>query len=191
MTTNRISPDPDRTWVDGILRLIRHVGYGPTTLLLCYSDRYNGIFLEYGDHGMSDLIGGLVFLVLGQMPNLVASLTLDSTRTYVMQGAPFTQETVSSIPVGGSMSPEGFLLPVMMLVVELFLLGLLAFAMVVACASRAAVIPLVMSCWMAARVMAGVSDVDVFLGGYGMIHEDRDNDANDGNDDERETSWKQ
>ncbi|GJS94018.1 RNA-directed DNA polymerase, eukaryota [Tanacetum coccineum] len=40
-----------------------------------------------------------------------------------------------------------------------FLLGLSAFA-IAACASRAAVIPSVMSCWMAAKVMAGVSDVD-------------------------------
>ncbi|GJS74794.1 hypothetical protein Tco_0707635 [Tanacetum coccineum] len=76
-----------------------------------------------------------------------------------------------------------------------FLLGLSAFAMVAACASRAAVIPSVMSCWMAAKVMAGVSDVDVLLGalrGYGMIHndEDGDSDANDGDDDEREISWK-
>ncbi|GJS75558.1 reverse transcriptase domain-containing protein [Tanacetum coccineum] len=48
---------------------------------------------------------------------------------------------------------------------QCFLLGLSAFAMVVACASRAAIIPSVMSCWMAANVMAGVSDVDVLLGG--------------------------
>ncbi|GJS13417.1 hypothetical protein Tco_0407889 [Tanacetum coccineum] len=46
-----------------------------------------------------------------------------------------------------------------------FLLGLSTFAMVAACASRVAVIPSVMSCWMAAKVMAGVSDVDVLLGG--------------------------
>ncbi|GJZ51657.1 hypothetical protein Tco_0606172 [Tanacetum coccineum] len=56
-----------------------------------------------------------------------------------------------------------------------------AFAMVAACASRAAVIPSVMSCWMAAKVR-----------GYGMIHndEDGDSDANDRGDDEREISWK-
>ncbi|GJW86235.1 hypothetical protein Tco_0161575 [Tanacetum coccineum] len=52
-----------------------------------------------------------------------------------------------------------------------------------------------------AKVMAGVSDVDVLLGGilstedntgYGMIHNDEDGDsnANDGDDDEREISWK-
>ncbi|GJW71240.1 hypothetical protein Tco_0128157, partial [Tanacetum coccineum] len=32
MTANRISPDPDRTWVDGILRFTEPVGYGPTML---------------------------------------------------------------------------------------------------------------------------------------------------------------
>ncbi|GJT03701.1 hypothetical protein Tco_0838163 [Tanacetum coccineum] len=76
-----------------------------------------------------------------------------------------------------------------------FLLGLLALAIVSASAFRAEEMPLVMSCWMVAKVMAGVSDVDVLLGGilsiedntgYGMIH----NDANDGDDDEREISWK-
>ncbi|GKG12171.1 hypothetical protein Tco_0346408 [Tanacetum coccineum] len=68
------------------------------------------------------------------------------------------------------------------------------------CASRAAVKSAI-SCRMASKVMAGVSDVNVLLGGilstqdnagYGMIHndEDGDNDANDGDDDEREISWK-
>ncbi|GJY03404.1 hypothetical protein Tco_0369344 [Tanacetum coccineum] len=38
MTANRISLDPDRTWVDEILRFTEPVGYGPTTLLLRYSD---------------------------------------------------------------------------------------------------------------------------------------------------------
>ncbi|GKC33920.1 hypothetical protein Tco_1046304 [Tanacetum coccineum] len=46
---------------------------------------------------------------LGQMSYLVASSTLDSARTYVMQGAPFTQGKVSSISIGGSISSEGFL----------------------------------------------------------------------------------
>ncbi|GKA79080.1 hypothetical protein Tco_0785676, partial [Tanacetum coccineum] len=75
-----------------------------------------------------------------------------------------------------------------------FLLGLLALAMVAVCASRAAVKSAI-SCRMASKVMAGVSDVDVLLGGilstqdnagYGMIHEDGDNDAIGGNDDEGE-----
>ncbi|GJT39521.1 hypothetical protein Tco_0939386 [Tanacetum coccineum] len=79
-----------------------------------------------------------------------------------------------------------------------FLLGLLSLAIDAACAFRAEEMPSLISCWMAAKVMAGVSDVDVLLGGilstqeitltlrgYGMIHEDGDNDAISGNDDER------
>ncbi|GKC82471.1 hypothetical protein Tco_1138188 [Tanacetum coccineum] len=66
--------------------------------------------------------------------------------------------------------------------------------MAAVCASRAAVKSAI-SCRMASKVMAGVSDVDVLLGGilstqdnagYGMIHEDGDNDAIGGNDDEGE-----
>nr|GEY50168.1 putative nucleotidyltransferase, ribonuclease H [Tanacetum cinerariifolium] len=47
-----------------------------------------------------------VSTVLGQMTYPVASLTLDSARSYVMQGASFTQGIVSSIPIGGSICPE-------------------------------------------------------------------------------------
>ncbi|GKG40897.1 hypothetical protein Tco_0470109, partial [Tanacetum coccineum] len=42
---------------------------------------------------------------------------------------------------------------------SVFLLGLLALAIVAACASRALAMPLAISCWMAAKVMVGVSDV--------------------------------
>ncbi|GKF39792.1 hypothetical protein Tco_0119853 [Tanacetum coccineum] len=79
------------------------------------------------------------------------------------------------------------------------MVGLLALAMAAVCASRA-VVRSAISCRMASKVMAGVSDVDVLLGGilstedntyYGMIHGDGDNDTNDGDDDEREISWKQ
>ncbi|GJW08519.1 hypothetical protein Tco_1570942 [Tanacetum coccineum] len=65
---------------------------------------------------------------------------------------------------------------------SVFLLKLLEFAMAAACAFRAKEMPSLISCRMASKVMAGVSDVD----GYGMIHEDGDNDAFGGNDDERE-----
>ncbi|GKA69154.1 hypothetical protein Tco_0775218 [Tanacetum coccineum] len=76
------------------------------------------------------------------------------------------------------------------------LVRLLALAIAAVCASRAAVKSTV-SCRMASKVMAGVSDVDVLLGGilstkdntYGMIHGDGDNDANDGDGDERDISW--
>ncbi|GJV01199.1 hypothetical protein Tco_1334768 [Tanacetum coccineum] len=65
---------------------------------------------------------------------------------------------------------------------------ILTLAIVAVCASRAAVKSAI-SCWMASKVMAGVLDVDdpfeeAFLStkdnalrGYGMIHEDGDNDA--------------
>nr|GEV42283.1 hypothetical protein [Tanacetum cinerariifolium] len=53
-----------------------------------------------------------VSTVPGQMTHLVASMTLDSARSCVMQGAFLTQVTVSNIPIvfswGGSISPEGF-----------------------------------------------------------------------------------
>ncbi|GJS51266.1 hypothetical protein Tco_0624628 [Tanacetum coccineum] len=58
-----------------------------------------------------------VSVVSSQMTYPVASLTLDSARSYVMQGAPFTQGTISSIPIGDSISPEGFLPPIVLLVV--------------------------------------------------------------------------
>ncbi|GKE23883.1 hypothetical protein Tco_1435395 [Tanacetum coccineum] len=59
-----------------------------------------------------------VSTVLGQMAHLVASITLDSARSYVMQSAFLTQGTVSSIPIvfswGGSIRPEGFLSSVLL-----------------------------------------------------------------------------
>ncbi|GJZ35478.1 hypothetical protein Tco_0581295 [Tanacetum coccineum] len=69
--------------------------------------------------------------VLGQMTYLVASSTLDSARTYVMQGAPFTQGTIPRVPVG-----------------PVFLLGLLSLAIDAACAFRAEETPSLISCWM-------------------------------------------
>ncbi|GJY19850.1 hypothetical protein Tco_0392416 [Tanacetum coccineum] len=45
-----------------------------------------------------------------------------------------------------------------------FLLGLLSLAIDAACAFRAEEMPSINYCWMAAKVMAGVSDVDVLLG---------------------------
>ncbi|GKF31870.1 hypothetical protein Tco_0101668, partial [Tanacetum coccineum] len=53
----------------------------------------------------------------GQMTYSITSPTLDSAGSYVMQGAPFTQGTIPSIPIGGSVSPEGFLPSILLLVV--------------------------------------------------------------------------
>ncbi|GJW11119.1 hypothetical protein Tco_1576946 [Tanacetum coccineum] len=81
--------------------------------------------------------------------------------------------------------------------VPVFLLVLLVFAIDAACIFRAEEMPSLISCRMAAKVMAGVSDVDVLLGGILSTKDntgydkDGDNDANGGNDDEREISWKQ
>nr|GFC47629.1 hypothetical protein [Tanacetum cinerariifolium] len=53
-----------------------------------------------------------VFAVPSQMTCLFASITLDSARSYMMQGAFLTQGMISSIPIvlswGGSIRPEGF-----------------------------------------------------------------------------------
>ncbi|GJY46452.1 hypothetical protein Tco_0435515 [Tanacetum coccineum] len=55
---------------------------------------------------------------LGQMAHLVASITLDSARSYVMQSAFLTQRMVSSIPIifswSDSIRPEGFLSSVLL-----------------------------------------------------------------------------
>ncbi|GKG10601.1 hypothetical protein Tco_0342001 [Tanacetum coccineum] len=56
------------------------------------------------------------------------------------------------------------LFPVFTTGVPLILLGLLALAMAAVCASTA-VVRLAISCRMTSKVMAGVSDVDVLLGG--------------------------
>ncbi|GJR50063.1 hypothetical protein Tco_1400584 [Tanacetum coccineum] len=49
--------------------------------------------------------------------------------------------------------------------VRVYLYRLLALAIDAACAFRAEEMPSLISCWMAAKVMAGVSDVDILLGG--------------------------
>nr|GEU76551.1 hypothetical protein [Tanacetum cinerariifolium] len=58
-----------------------------------------------------------VSTVLGQMTYPVTILTLDRARSYVMQGASFTQGIVSSIPIGGNISPGAFLPSILLLVV--------------------------------------------------------------------------
>ncbi|GJU78448.1 hypothetical protein Tco_1275518, partial [Tanacetum coccineum] len=94
------------------------------------------LVLKGGDRGAYKLLGdvmvmlescliGVVLLVKdcrminlpGQMTYPIASLTLDSARSYVMQGAPFTKGTISSIPIGGNISPEGFLPSILLMVI--------------------------------------------------------------------------
>ncbi|GJX39076.1 hypothetical protein Tco_0252379, partial [Tanacetum coccineum] len=130
-----------------------------------------------------------------QIVLLVGSLTLDNTKDLFQVilldcsipmgwAYEFYQDRASSVkfPVFATGVPVG----------PVFLLGLLALAIDAACAFRAEEMPSLISCWMAAKVMAGVSDVDVLLGGILSTEDntgydkDGDNDANGGNDDERE-----
>ncbi|GKC94869.1 hypothetical protein Tco_1160311, partial [Tanacetum coccineum] len=75
---------------------------------------------------------------------------------------------------------------------SVFLLELLEVALAEAYAFRAKEMPSLLSCQMASKVMTGVSDVDVLLGGILSTKndtgydKDRNNDENGGNDDERE-----
>ncbi|GJV41738.1 hypothetical protein Tco_1420178 [Tanacetum coccineum] len=106
---------------------------------------------------------------------------------FVFLGTTLLRENTKSFPVFATGVPVG----------PVFLLGLLALAIDAAYAFRAEEMPSLISCWMAAKVMAGVSDVDVLLGGILSTEDntgydkDGDNDANGGNDDEGEISWKQ
>ncbi|GKF43339.1 hypothetical protein Tco_0129891, partial [Tanacetum coccineum] len=72
-----------------------------------------------------------VSAILGQMTYPVASPTLDSTGSHMMQGAPFTQGTIPSIPIGGSISFKGFLLPILLLVVIIVMVVIVAVILVV------------------------------------------------------------
>ncbi|GJV55233.1 hypothetical protein Tco_1456238 [Tanacetum coccineum] len=96
----------------------------------------------------------LVSAVLGQMTYPVASLTPDSARSYVMQGAPFTQGTIPSIPIGGSISPEGFLSSILLLVVIIVTVLIVAVILVVVVIAIVGVVIVV--------VFIGIVVVDVF-----------------------------
>nr|GEV17304.1 zinc finger, CCHC-type [Tanacetum cinerariifolium] len=72
-----------------------------------------------------------IFVVPGQMTYPVASLILDSARSYVMQGTPFTKGMISSIPIGGNIILKGFLLPILLLVVIIITVFIVAVILVV------------------------------------------------------------
>ncbi|GJU13448.1 hypothetical protein Tco_1135844 [Tanacetum coccineum] len=90
-------------------------------LMKCVSEdpSYNWWQLEYPRELFLGYYSSRSFgsAVLGQMTYLVASSTLDSARSYVMQGASFTQGTVSSIPIGGNISPGGFSPSILLVVI--------------------------------------------------------------------------
>nr|GEX09133.1 retrovirus-related Pol polyprotein from transposon TNT 1-94 [Tanacetum cinerariifolium] len=75
--------------------------------------------------------GSFVSAVTYQMTYHVASLTLESARSYVMQGASFTQGMISSIPIGGSISPEGFVPSILLLMVIIVMVLIVVVILVV------------------------------------------------------------
>ncbi|GJT39508.1 hypothetical protein Tco_0939373 [Tanacetum coccineum] len=116
----RILDNKDNSLVFGVFKLMKWVSKDPS---------YNWWQFEYP----RELFLGsrsFGFAVLGQMTYLVASSTLDSARSYVMQGASFTQGTVSSIPIGGNISPGGFS-PFILLVVILVMVVIVVVVLVV------------------------------------------------------------
>ncbi|GJS39654.1 zinc finger, CCHC-type containing protein [Tanacetum coccineum] len=99
-----------------------------------------------------------VSAVLGQMTYLVASLTLDSARSYVMHGASFTQGMISSIPIGGSISPEGFLPSILLLVVIIVTVVIVVVILVVVIVAIVRVV-IVVAIIGVVVVMGGVSSI--------------------------------
>ncbi|GKF56047.1 hypothetical protein Tco_0166387, partial [Tanacetum coccineum] len=91
------------------------------SILLKVSIVMGGIFnIEARDMDTKITSSGWPFVsaVISQMAHLVASITLDSARSYVMQSAFLTQRTISSIPIVFSWSdnirPKGFLSSVLL-----------------------------------------------------------------------------
>ncbi|GKE23320.1 hypothetical protein Tco_1434832 [Tanacetum coccineum] len=137
----------------------------------------------------------LCFCSPGKMTHLVAISTLDSANPCVMQGASLYTRRFHGIFGRINIINKFFLSSILLLVViivmvvfvvvvvlvvvavvgvvivvvvplvPVFLLVLSVFAMLAACAFKAVATLSATSCRMAAKVMAGVSDVDVLLGG--------------------------
>ncbi|GJY69483.1 hypothetical protein Tco_0472465 [Tanacetum coccineum] len=103
----------------GLIQIVLRV-LGPLVPLLALN-RF-GILLGESEEGRVASSGWpFVSAVPGLVAHLVTSLTLDSVRSCMMQGASFTQGKVSSIPTvfswGGSISLDGFLPSILLLVV--------------------------------------------------------------------------
>ncbi|GJZ33916.1 hypothetical protein Tco_0579352 [Tanacetum coccineum] len=82
--------------------------------------------------------------VPGQMTYPVASLILDNARSYMMQCAFGTQRTVSSISIVGNISLEGFLPPILLLVVIIVMVVIVAVILVVVFVAIVGVVIVVM-----------------------------------------------
>nr|GEY17339.1 hypothetical protein [Tanacetum cinerariifolium] len=119
--------------------------------------------------------------VFGQITYFVASPTLDSANSYVMQGAFYTQKKVSYIPFvfsilfvlrrGGSMSPDSFL-PSILLLVVIIIMVVVTVVVVVAVGG-------VPSRWTLKRAseLLDSSGTGSLPNGHGMIHNELSNSA--------------
>ncbi|GJR20445.1 hypothetical protein Tco_0968972 [Tanacetum coccineum] len=152
MTANRISLDPDRTWAlqvtDTVCRLVLVVDLLSSAVLgRCLS------FTSSTRDSDSRTIDACAPFTQGTIPNILILLGyVDGIPPSLRLRWAEVSSKISSILLGVPVGP-------------VFLLGLLALAIDAACAFRAEEMPSLISCWMAAKVMAGVSDVDVLLGG--------------------------
>nr|GEZ59607.1 hypothetical protein [Tanacetum cinerariifolium] len=90
-------------------------------VLLLELNQFKILLGEMGEGQIASDGWPFVFVVPGQMTCLVASMTLDSARSCVMQGTFLTQGKASSIPTvfswGGSLSPKGFMPSILLLAV--------------------------------------------------------------------------
>ncbi|GJS01961.1 putative reverse transcriptase domain-containing protein [Tanacetum coccineum] len=72
------------------------------------------IKVEYGDHEMSEVRNDYVFVESGYSREINFEMNKGMKAIMLMKGASFTQRTVSSISVGGSINLEGFLSSILM-----------------------------------------------------------------------------
>ncbi|GJX50219.1 hypothetical protein Tco_0277064 [Tanacetum coccineum] len=100
----------------------------------------------------------------------VASLTLDNARSYVMQGAPFTQGMISSIPIGDSISPKGFLpsILLMLFVVTVVIVAVILIVVVVVIFGVVVVVGCVSSIIKHSFMIIGFLRIIVF---YYLLHQ--------------------
>nr|GEW69376.1 hypothetical protein [Tanacetum cinerariifolium] len=144
-----------------------------------------GIFVIF-DGGVSHIIK-LSFVIIVTFPSMIwGSPPMKASISLSVFGTMFGHKTANSWNLLTPGDPIGLfysnrlsvcILPRQGIIGQgfslgpVFLLGLSAFAMAAAYASRVAATPSVISCRMAASVIAGVADVDVLLGGiYQHIH---------------------
>ncbi|GKA37151.1 hypothetical protein Tco_0723716 [Tanacetum coccineum] len=132
--------------------------------------------LKGGDGGACKLLGRLLgdvievleVLVPGQMTHLVASLTLDSANSYVMQRASCTQRKVSMVPFVfsiafvlnwvGSISSDSFLPSILLLVVIIVTVVIVVVILIVIVVVIVGVV-IVVAIIMVVVVVGGVSSI--------------------------------